>query len=166
MTIPEFPRGTWLLVVLTAAAAANGCTTLSAPVSGLMPFGGSNNEIAAPPQIDPNAPQVTMEIHPAKGKPQKLHAPLTEPISVQQAVEETGLADRFRRMRITIFRPNRDGSFARLGVKFDKHKGRVDTSSDYLLHPGDRIMVEEDTTTILGDMMEPWLGPLSNAVWY
>ena len=161
MTTPAVTFRGCLLIVAVACASAGGCTTLNL-AGGAAPF--QRAEKIAPPPIDPGAPHVTMEVHPVKGSPQKLLAPLTEPISVQQAVEETGLADRFRRMKITIFRPNRDGSYARLGVRFDKLKGRVESASDYLLHPGDRIMVEEDNSTILNDMLEPWLGPMAAAV--
>jgi hypothetical protein len=48
-----------------------------------------------------------------------------------------------------------------MAVEYDRGTRRVKAEFDYAILPGDRILVTEDTTGPLGEMLESsWLSPL------
>jgi hypothetical protein len=51
-----------------------------------------------------------------------------------------------------------------MDVKYDRSKGNVNPLYDYALHPGDHLIVIEDTTTAFDDMLNSLAGPARNAI--
>ena len=104
---------------------------------------------------------ITMEIRPAGKKPEMTQLQLDNGTTVQQALEKARLIQRFRRMNVEIMRVAGDQR-AKLDVKYDHTKAQVNQLYDYALHPGDHLIVAQDTSTALDDMLES-LGPLRRA---
>ena len=99
-----------------------------------------------------------------KGKqPQIAKMALPDVLYVQQALEQSGALGRFRRMKIEIYRHLPNGGGHRLDIPFDRAKRQVPPSGDYAIHPNDRIVVTEDTSTVVDDMLESLGGPFSKA---
>jgi hypothetical protein len=97
-----------------------------------------------------------------KGKqPQIAQIALPDVLYVQQALEQSGALGRFRRMKIEIYRHLPNGGGHRLDIPFDRAKRSVPPSGDYAIHPNDRIVVTEDTSTMVDDMLESLGGPFS-----
>lgn len=101
-----------------------------------------------------------VEIRPEKGKPQQVERTLSEPTCVQQALEQSGASKRFGRMYVQLQRPLPTGGWHVMELEFDRDLKRIAPEYDYALLPGDRVIVTEDTTTVLDDMMVRALKPL------
>jgi hypothetical protein len=109
----------------------------------------------------PENPGFTVEFHASDARPQRLKLPLQEVTYIQGALEQSGALQRFARMKIHLYRrlPNRIGEH-KLDIAFDRGKRRVEPSFDYAIRPGDRLVIIEDTSTALDDMLESVAGPL------
>jgi hypothetical protein len=78
-------------------------------------------------------------------------------------LEQTRLVKRFRRMDIHVLRPAGDQR-AKLDVRYKHSDGQVDPLYDYALHAGDHLVVMENTTTVLDDMLNSVAGPARRAI--
>ncbi|NLF73967.1 MAG: hypothetical protein GX575_33585 [Candidatus Anammoximicrobium sp.] len=96
---------------------------------------------------------ITMEIRPAGKKPQMTQVQLDNGTTIQQALEKANLTKRFRRMNIQLLRVAGEQR-AKLDVKYEHTKTQVNPLYDYALHPGDHLIVTQDTATALDDMLE------------
>ena len=120
-----------------------------------------NSEITKGPAPDAPPPaKYTVEIRPENGKPQAVEKTLTDQTYVQTALEQTGAAKKFQRATIEVFRPLPSGGWHKMNLELDKDTHKVPPEYDYAVLPGDRIVVIEDTTTIMDDVMERALRPL------
>lgn len=128
-----------------------------------------NTELASPlgdvtassndPNVQPaeEGRKYLVEIREKGKQPQIAKMALPDVLYVQQAVEQSGA--RFRRMKIEIYRQLPNGSGHRLDIPFDRTKRQVPPSGDYAIHPNDRIVITEDTSTVVDDMLESLTGP-------
>jgi hypothetical protein len=111
----------------------------------------------------PNAPppaKFVVEIRPEKGKPQAVEKPLADQTYVQTALEQTGALKKFKRVTVEVYRPLPSGGWHKMNLEFDRENHRVPPEYDYAVLPGDRIVVTEDTTSVMDDMMQAALKPL------
>lgn len=104
----------------------------------------------------PAAPQakVILEVHPDKGESKLVEQALQQPMSVQQMLVDSGMSKKFRRMNVDLVRPLPTGGYHKIALHFDRDSKRISTESDYALQPGDRLIIVEDTTTMLDDMIQ------------
>lgn len=100
----------------------------------------------------PAGEQVTIAMQPAGKDPEIRKMPLVGVKRVQEALDEVGATKRFRRMNVRVMRLNR-GQRQKLEVKYDHSHGSVKPEYDYVLHPGDHLVVVEDATTAFDDML-------------
>src|SRR6476660_224515 len=118
-------------------------------------------EVTPGPQPDgPPAAKYIVEIRPESGKPKSVEKPLTEPLHVQTAIEQTGAAKKFDRALVSVFRPLPSGGWHKMDLEFDPKTHRVPPEYDYAVLPGDRIVVTEDPRNMMDDIMERTLKPL------
>ena len=110
--------------------------------------------------VGPQAPKYVVEIRPDKEKPKAVEKQLAEPIHIQDALEQTGAIKKFERSLVELYRPLPSGGWHKMHLEFDRDKKRVPPEYDYAVLPGDRIIVTEDTTTFMDDVMERALKPL------
>jgi hypothetical protein len=113
--------------------------------------------------------ECSVVIQPARGKPQVMQVPITEGDTVQTALDHTKVTRRFRRMNIHVLRSPRGQAASpaqvqKMQVEFDRKHREVKVEYDYALYPNDRIVVEEDTSTALNDMVEKLAGGLGMPV--
>jgi hypothetical protein len=104
-------------------------------------------------------PECTIVLQPGRGKPDVVKMPLTEGATVQTALDHSKATKRFRRMDIHVLRtsPGRGSSPGRvqkMNVKFNRPRRKVEIDHDYALYPNDRVVIEEDTSTILDELVE------------
>ncbi|MCI0357893.1 MAG: hypothetical protein L0211_05315 [Planctomycetaceae bacterium] len=145
-----------------AACFSTGCalfqpkptTELTAQVK---PNGVEDGKVEAPPG------NFTVEVRPAKGKPIAKEQPLAGPLSVQEALEHTKANKKFKRFNLQLHRPLPDGRVHSMILQYDRAAKMVDPEYDYSIQSGDRVIVIEDTTTMLDDFMKqmsmPFGGP-------
>jgi hypothetical protein len=105
----------------------------------------------------------SIEYHPVDGMPERAEVPLKDATYVQQAIEQNGVLKRFRREKIQLYRKNEsNNTYSRMEIEFDRGKHRVPPESDYAIRPGDRLVVREDTSTMIDDLFSKVnKGPLS-----
>ncbi len=128
-------------------------------------FGGpATAELA--PQPDPSVPTFLVEVR--EGTAQKSRTrqlPLAEPLTVQDVLKKTGVLSQFTRMNITIERPvpGRPAPL-KLEIPFSVATRSVDPGRDYAIRPGDRLIIAEDTRTLIDRLFDQafgMMGPLA-----
>jgi hypothetical protein len=111
----------------------------------------------------PDAPppaKYVIEVREEKEKPKVVEKTLAEPIHIQTALEQSGAIKKFERCDIEVYRPLPAGGWHKMKLEFDRDSKRIPPEYDYAILPGDRIIVTEDTTTIIDDITERALRPL------
>lgn len=139
-------------LLLLFASTSIGCATL--PTGGGL-FGGK--------VVEPyTGPTVAMSIQAEGGKPKLKTLPLEEGMTIQTALEKTNLTRRFRNMEIKVLRvtPQSNGQPVPLQVQYDPAKNSVDILHDMALHPGDKIIVVEDSSNPLNKTLARFTGAM------
>ncbi len=99
-----------------------------------------------------------------KGRVKQL--PLSEPLTVQQLLEKTGTLSQFNRMNITIERPVPGQRMPlKLEIPFDVGSHAVVAGNDYAIRPGDRVIIAEDSRTMVDRFLDQafqMMGPLAD----
>lgn len=148
---------TAFLAALLAAAAGAGCSTVGTKgIGGLL---GQHDTPAAEPS---SSYQVLFVPH--EGKAEQVQRTLSGTMHIQQALEQAGALKKFRRIEVELVRPLPNGGFHRIACDYDRANKRVTPEFDYALLPGDRIVVKEDPSTIVDDMLTSALGPIGMKV--
>ena len=146
-----------MILVVGTAAITCGCAAIDTT-------GAANSELPAIATAAQPAPaSITVEIRPAGKKAEMRQMPLTNGMRIQEALEQLGLVKRFRRMRILVMRAA-SGQRHKLEVKYDHTAHAVDPLYDYALHPGDHLVVIQDTATFIDDMLQNLTGPIGQAI--
>ena len=149
-----FARLCYMMLALLALAGGSGCSMLKPSISD-----------------DPRAEVVTegggpagpvskysVELHPESGQPTRVTRTLTGPITAQQALKETEALKKFRRSNIELHRPLANGAVHRMIVEYDRTAKMVAPEFDYSLQSGDRLIVKEDPSTVIDDVLDQTLG--------
>lgn len=159
MTLRLEPRTCTLLATFVALSGLIGCAGF-----GNRPEPTLNAEItpasAATGAPAPQADKYTVEIRPASGKPEALPQPLTDHVCVQEALEQSGATKKFKRFEVELYRPLSGDRWHRMVLEYDRSNRRVPAENDYALQPGDRLIVNEDTSDIFDDVAQQVLAPL------
>jgi hypothetical protein len=144
--------GMWLIAASVLAGA--GCQTLDPNLVSLFTEGSDAAAVAATPATKDAGEQYYVEFRPDGGKPTVVAKPLNDVTFVQQALEQSGAIKRFPRIKVDVYRQLPEGGGHRIPISYDRRNRRVAAGTDYAIHPRDRIVVTEDTSTVLDDMLE------------
>ena len=140
-----------LLGSLATSSVLVGCSTLQIDGS-ITGTTGNQQPLERIAAETPVPPPLELEIRAAGKDPELRRLPLQEGMCIQDALTETGLTKRFRRMDVKLVRTTEEGA-AKLDSKYDHKANQVESLYDYALHPGDRLIVIEDTSTMLDDLL-------------
>lgn len=160
MTLRLEPRNCTLLATFILLSSLVGCAGF-----GERPEPTLNAEITPPgeggtPAAAPHADKYSVEIRSASGKAEALPQTLTGHICVQEALEQSGAAKRFKRFDLELYRPLAGGRWHRMVLEYDRSNRRVPAENDYAISAGDRLIVIEDTNDIFDDIAQKVLAPL------
>jgi hypothetical protein len=144
-----------LVAALALAASFAGCTSLG--------MGSLGNDEKKPVAAEPTSTYQVLFV-PTEGRPEQIQRTLSGSMHVQDALEQTGAAKKFRRIQVELVRPLPSGQFHRIQCDYDLGAKRVTPEFDYALLPGDRIVVKEDPTNMFDDMLGSALGPLGSKI--
>lgn len=100
----------------------------------------------------PNACQVV--IKDAAGKTTRTTLPLDKQQHIQDLLVQSGALRQFTRMDLALLRTTPTGGKQRMNVEFDRSKRAVEMQYDYFIMPGDVLLVTEDPSTIVDDMIK------------
>lgn len=149
------------LLLAALAVPAAGCQSLSSTVPA-SPDLGANTSDALPARAQPAGPAVVVQLYPEGRKPTETLLPLSDGMTVHQALVQAHAARAFRKMKIEVIRPvDRNGRFVKMGVKYLPSKRHVAANTDYALRPGDRIVVTEQLAAPLDQLLGPLAKTLS-----
>jgi len=142
----------WAICLVFVVAAGNsGCSTFHPRQLDVLHLFGPRR----PKPPAEGEPAYTVLLVPASGTPQSFRMPADEPVTVQEALEQSGAMHEYARQEIFLERtiPGA-GKSHRMNVSFDRATQAVAAENDYAIYPGDRLIVKEDTSTILEDSLE------------
>jgi hypothetical protein len=132
--------------------AASGCQTLDSNLAAVLAEPTAEPARAAAPESGDAVYYI--EFRPDRKKPVIVGVPLNEVTYVQGALEKSGALKKFRRAKIEIYRHLPQGGGHKIPIDYNRRNRRVESGTDYAIHPRDRIVVTEDTSTVLDDMID------------
>lgn len=150
--------GIWVCLA-GSLLAGTGCTTLT-PL-GSNPF--SMHSTAVEPEAATaagNKDSYQLVVQPSNGKPRMIEKPLNGSKHLQDALTENKAFRQFNRCEFELQRKLPNGGYHRMQIEHSVATSRVDPEFDYVLHPGDRVVVKEDPRTVVDDFMDTALKPL------
>lgn len=135
--------GSWSLLV-SVGLVATGCTAVDT----------NRADFAQANSVPDSRATMTVEYRPSGGKPQAVKVPVGgEDFRVQQALDKSGAWKKFNRIDVALTRQTPQGRSTKMAVSHDKGKRRVEPQCDYQVLPGDTLVVTEDPTTVLDEML-------------
>ncbi len=105
---------------------------------------------------------VKIEIRAAGRSPEVRELSIRDGMFIDDALTDSGLKRRFRRMELSLLRYNEHG-LAKMDSRYEHKMGKVHPRFDYGLRPGDHLLVTEDTSTMFHDMLNG-LSPIPGAM--
>ena len=138
------------LSIILAAASLSGCASLGTPKSDMkaevLKAGQPGSEAAG------NA-KVEIIFQPDRGQPERLERSLTESTTVQQMLVQSGAIKKYGRIEVELLRPLPNGGSHRIPCEYDRATRQINPENDYAIMPGDRVVVKEDASTVIDDIM-------------
>jgi len=154
-------RNLFSAAISCLAVVASGCSTIGTGETSVSDLPGKGPDAWTGLQ-QPAGESITTEIRPAGKEPELGNMPLVGIVRIQEALDQIGATKRFRRVNVRLMRDAR-GARQKLDIKCDQTNGRVEPHYDYVLHPGDHLVVSEDSTTALDDMLQSITGAIGMA---
>jgi hypothetical protein len=106
------------------------------------------------PQAAPAADQCAVELKPATGASKVGHLDLPKDANVSYVLEKTGAHRKYSRVKIELHRKLDSGEWINMKIDYDITHKKVDPLHDYHVMPGDRLVVAEDQSSGLDDLMK------------
>jgi len=109
---------------------------------------------SSPPGPNASRPSATVEFRSPSAAPQPVKIALEgDAFHVQQAMEKAGAWKKYSRMNVELTRKTPQGRWTKMAVSCDRGKRKVDPQCDYQILPGDVLIIKEDPSTIVDDML-------------
>ena len=121
-------------------------------------------QYASYPGGQPAQPQMgqasfTLEVHALNGKTKMHRLPLRGPTYAQQVLEQTKLTGKFRDMQIQMMR-GAGNDRHKMDMEYSPSKKKLNPLYDYLLRPGDHLIIMERSNSKLDQLMDSFANPL------
>lgn len=134
----------WSWALLSATIAVTGCATLKGDQAKL--------EEGLP------SSQCVVELKPVSGKSKVGQVAIGDDATVQQVLHTSGADRKYSRVKLDLYRQLPTGEWHKMPVEYDVGKKRIDPLHDYHVQPGDRLIVSEDASDGLDDMLRDKVG--------
>lgn len=150
-------------LLLALSGSLTGCVSvpelgLSSPMFGKTGLWGTRAEVIKDGENHPEAPapagKYIVEFRDSGGRGKAAEFNIEGPLTAHDALQNAKATKQFGRMTVELVRPLPGGGWHRMPVEYDRTIRRVPAECDYAILPGDRLIVTEDTSTILNDMMK------------
>jgi len=149
------------LPILLMLPGASGCTALMLSPGKLVSADRSPEQASA----EPEGPFYTVDIQPENKPAKSYQFPLTEEgVYVNDVLQKSGAVKRFGRVKLELWRPSPAGAvgYIKLDIPYDRKSRAVPNAYNYALYAGDRLLLIEDSSTVLDDILESALEPLGS----
>lgn len=100
------------------------------------------------------ARKCAVEIHAEGQKPKRIAVNLEDQTHVQELLDKSGATKQFRRMNVELYRRTPTGKTHKMAVNYSTKDHKVEPQNDYFIQPDDVLVVTEDTSTIVDDMLK------------
>lgn len=132
-------------------------------LAGLMCSGCVTMNLQTPPTAEPPTPggpsYKVIFANNQGGEPQIYTGYLDKPVTIQQALDDSGATAKYEGMLVDIARRVEDsGQILKLQVEFDQKTNRIMERDNYAIHPGDEILVRENNPGPLDAMFRALQG--------
>ncbi|MEX1042252.1 MAG: hypothetical protein WDZ51_16590 [Pirellulaceae bacterium] len=129
---------------------------------GCQTFSNSGPDVAEVGGDMPQQPMIMVEMQSGESTQKSVKLPLASAPTLQAAVEQSKADHRFKRFHIAISRlpQNSGGQPQTLVSKYDHVSNKIPFDSDYALRPGDRVVIVEDKSSVVDDMLGSFLNPM------
>jgi hypothetical protein len=154
---------TAVIGLLAISGSLTGCVSVPDLSLGSPPFGktglwGSRAEVIKGAEINPEsaapAGKYIVEFRNADGKSESAEFNIDGPLNAHGALQAAKASKRFTRMKVELVRPLPSGAWHRMPMEYDRVARRIPAECDYAVFAGDRLIVTEDTSNILSDMID------------
>jgi hypothetical protein len=138
-----------VLLLALLPLATSGCVsmgTFTTALDGWVPSGGR--------RLVEDEPRIFVELRPSVGSRVRKAYPIDRDLVVQDALDLARASSKFAKMNVYVYRQDPSGRKVKFGADYDVAKRRVKYESDYALHPGDTIVVEEDASNALTETLD------------
>ena len=136
----------WVLCFL-GGFLATGCSVLDANKSLF-------STAASAPAVEKNGPTAMVEYRTANGDTKSVTVPVAgDEFHVQQLMDKANAWRKFSRVEVELRRQTPQGRQTKMAVSYDRGKKRVDPQCDYQVQAGDVLVVTEDPSNVIDDMM-------------
>lgn len=144
--------------LLTSEGSARAGAAHAASVAGAPGPGGVQQASAQ------STPQCYVEFRDGGKQGRRMVVPLDKPMHVQDILAQSGAIRQFGRMNLHMIRTTPTGNRLRMEITYDRKARRVEPQHDYLIYPGDLLVVVEDHSTMFDDIMNSTTGPMGKQV--
>lgn len=145
-----------LTLLLVSCAVASGCSSL--PATNNLSLVGKDQSAGI--SVEPSG-VCTVEMRSAGRRAKTVEVPVTPDTRVQDVLQASKAFKRFHLPEVVLVRqiqkPNQPN--LKLNCRYDRRDKKIGWESDYAVMPGDRIMVREDKSKGMGDMLGSVVGP-------
>jgi hypothetical protein len=143
-----------LFLLAGVSLGTTGCQALPSAASLDQAIAPQPPGIGQPPQTGATPNHCVVVLRDAgSSSSQRVNVDLEKETHIQDLLTRSGALRRYRRMDIQLIRTTPTGAKHRMGVDFDRASRKVAMQSDYAIQPGDVLLVEEDPTNTLDDML-------------
>ena len=147
-----------LLASVVALLGATGCSTLALNQSASSAANAEAKEAGSP---DKKTPTFVIQFKTEGRLVASKTIPIEGDMFIQDALNKSGAFNRFRRSTIDLVRITPQGARHSMAVAHDRSKHRIEPQCNYAVHPGDTLVLTEDKSTVIDDMMGSFGGPFS-----
>lgn len=128
-----------LALLILATAGSSGCTSMLTARNSAVPV----------EETLQRQKGYTVQIDSSYSKDTLLKGELKEGMTIQQALDEQGLASKHKASDITILRQVPEtGKLVKMACEFQPGKPLIKFEQDYALHSGDRILIQQKKTML------------------
>lgn len=150
---PSLRHLPWIVLL---ALGVTGCQAL--PSAAVLPTDAAPlmEGMGQPPAevAEPQTNHCVVVLKGADDSTKRIKIDLEQETHVQDLLARSGAAKRYRRMEIQLIRTTPTGAKHRMGVDFDRSSRKVAMQSDYSVQHGDVLVVTEDPTTFIDDLLQ------------
>lgn len=144
----SLPTSTMNPLAATAAAGASGETLKD----------GANGEAPKPP------PSVQVEFRPLDERPERKAVVMDGEMHVDELMKKVNGFRKYSRCKLQLVRKTPAGNVHRMDISHDRKTKKVDPQTDYFLHAGDVLVVTEDNSGPIMDIINTATGSLGGRV--
>lgn len=148
------------VALICSLAATCGCSSFAPARS--TPSG--IDAAAAPTNSAPAS--CTVVLRKTGSTPREMEVPLPNVTRLQEVLEQTGVTKKIRHMELYVLRavPGDPQQRHKMAAHYNSGRRQVSMETDYAIYPGDRIVVIEEASTQLEQMLAGAVGPLDRLI--